>query len=171
MQMAVSGMSHVSNGSLLLTRRPWVLCEQKSRLWYALEEVMSVVAHAGCRNGSRDIDMLLHTLILMPVNYQREATKSSSSWNSALVRSSVLSCGLLVGGGLIDFMNTRLQDRLIESEILKIFADVAQGVACMHYLQPPLLHRDIKVGVPSENLVLTAGRKCSHCFFPMLQAL
>ena len=42
-------------------------------------------------------------------------------------------------------MNTRLQDRLTESEILKIFGDVAQGVACMHYLQPPLLHRDIKV--------------------------
>jgi AP2-associated kinase len=49
------------------------------------------------------------------------------------------------GGGLIDFMNTRLQDRLTESEILKIFGDVAQGVACMHYLRPPLLHRDIKV--------------------------
>jgi AP2-associated kinase len=49
------------------------------------------------------------------------------------------------GGGLIDFMNTRLKDRLTESEILKIFGDVAQGVACMHYLQPPLLHRDIKV--------------------------
>jgi AP2-associated kinase len=52
---------------------------------------------------------------------------------------------LMTGGGLIDFMNTRLQDRLTESEILKIFGDVAQGVACMHYLQPPLLHRDIKV--------------------------
>jgi len=51
----------------------------------------------------------------------------------------------MTGGGLIDFMNTRLRDRLIESEILKIFGDVAQGVACMHYLQPPLLHRDIKV--------------------------
>ena len=52
---------------------------------------------------------------------------------------------LTIGGGLIDFMNTRLQDRLTESEILKIFGDVSQGVACMHYLQPPLLHRDIKV--------------------------
>jgi AP2-associated kinase len=46
-------------------------------------------------------------------------------------------------------MNTRLQDRLTESEILKIFGDIAQGVACMHYLQPPLLHRDIKVSPPS----------------------
>ncbi|KAL6244948.1 Ark- serine/threonine protein kinase [Rhinocladiella similis] len=58
------------------------------------------------------------------------------------------------GGGLIDFMNTRLQNRLTEPEILKIFTDVAEGVACMHYLKPPLMHRDLKV----ENvLISTAG--------------
>ncbi|KAG5931831.1 hypothetical protein E4U53_001578 [Claviceps sorghi] len=58
------------------------------------------------------------------------------------------------GGGLIDFMNTRLQHRLTEPEILDIFADVAEGVACMHYLKPPLLHRDLKV----ENvLIVTRG--------------
>ncbi len=55
------------------------------------------------------------------------------------------------GGGLIDFMNTRLRNRLIESEILKIFSDVAEGVACMHYLRPPLLHRDLKV----ENVLIS----------------
>jgi AP2-associated kinase len=55
------------------------------------------------------------------------------------------------GGGLIDFMNTRLQHRLTEPEILKIFGDVAEGVATMHYLQPPLLHRDLKV----ENVLIT----------------
>jgi AP2-associated kinase len=55
------------------------------------------------------------------------------------------------GGGLIDFMNTRLQHRLTEPEILSIFADVAEGVACMHYLRPPLLHRDLKV----ENVLIT----------------
>ena len=54
------------------------------------------------------------------------------------------------GGGLIDFMNTRLQNRLTEPEILKIFSDVAEGVACMHYLKPPLLHRDLKV----ENVLI-----------------
>lgn len=57
-------------------------------------------------------------------------------------------CG---GGGLIDFMNTRLQHRLTEPEILKIFGDVCQGVATMHYLQPPLLHRDLKV----ENVLIS----------------
>ncbi|OBT38715.1 nak/nak-unclassified protein kinase [Pseudogymnoascus sp. WSF 3629] len=55
------------------------------------------------------------------------------------------------GGGLIDFMNTRLQNRLTEPEILKIFSDVTEGVACMHYLKPPLLHRDLKV----ENVLIT----------------
>lgn len=61
------------------------------------------------------------------------------------------------GGGLIDFMNTRLQHRLTEPEILQIFTDVAEGVACMHYLKPPLLHRDLKV----ENVLInaTASRK------------
>ncbi|KAL9056938.1 MAG: hypothetical protein Q9162_002604 [Coniocarpon cinnabarinum] len=62
------------------------------------------------------------------------------------------------GGGLIDFMNTRLKNRLTEPEILDIFGDAAEGVACMHYLRPPLLHRDLKV----ENILISKlpdGRK------------
>lgn len=62
------------------------------------------------------------------------------------------------GGGLIDFMNTRLQNRLTEPEVLKIFSDVALGVACMHYLKPPLLHRDLKV----ENVLITASGSTRH---------
>ncbi|KAB5558439.1 hypothetical protein GE09DRAFT_113799 [Coniochaeta sp. 2T2.1] len=68
------------------------------------------------------------------------------------------------GGGLIDFMNTRLQHRLTEPEIIKIFADVAEGVACMHYLKPPLLHRDLKV----ENVLITTtatSKKFKLCDF------
>lgn len=68
------------------------------------------------------------------------------------------------GGGLIDFMNTRLQDRLTEPEILEIFSDVAEGVACMHYLKPPLLHRDLKV----ENVLIArtaAARRFKLCDF------
>lgn len=68
------------------------------------------------------------------------------------------------GGGLIDFMNTRLQNRLTEPEVLNIFADVAQGVACMHYLKPPLLHRDLKV----ENVLIrtsSASRRYKLCDF------
>ena len=55
------------------------------------------------------------------------------------------------GGGLIDFMNTRLQHRLTEPEIVKIFSDVTEGLACMHYLDHPLLHRDLKV----ENVLIS----------------
>ncbi|KAL6871983.1 serine/threonine protein kinase [Trichoderma novae-zelandiae] len=68
------------------------------------------------------------------------------------------------GGGLIDFMNTRLQHRLTEPEIVNIFADIAEGVACMHYLKPPLLHRDLKV----ENVLITntpAGKRFKLCDF------
>lgn len=57
------------------------------------------------------------------------------------------------GGGLIDFMNTRLQHRLTEPEILKIFSDAAEGTACMHYLESPLLHRDLKV----ENVLISTS--------------
>ncbi|KAI5928749.1 kinase-like domain-containing protein [Camillea tinctor] len=68
------------------------------------------------------------------------------------------------GGGLIDFMNTRLQHRLTEPEILNIFSDIAEGVACMHYLKPPLLHRDLKV----ENVLITLNgsrRRFKLCDF------
>ena len=68
------------------------------------------------------------------------------------------------GGGLIDLMNTRLQHRLTEPEITQIFTDVAEGIACMHYLRPPLLHRDIKV----ENVLITtrgSRRKFKVCDF------
>ncbi|KAG8883633.1 hypothetical protein FRB98_002883 [Tulasnella sp. 332] len=58
------------------------------------------------------------------------------------------------GGGIIDMMNRRLRERLTESEILQIFVDVCEGVACMHNLKPALLHRDLKV----EN-ILQAGEK------------
>ncbi|KAK9368327.1 kinase-like domain-containing protein [Lipomyces kononenkoae] len=65
------------------------------------------------------------------------------------------------GGGLIDLMNTRLQDRFTEAEILKIFSDIVEGVACMHYLEPPLIHRDLKV----ENVLISANGSCKVCDF------
>ncbi|CAA17045.1 Ark1/Prk1 family protein kinase Ppk30 [Schizosaccharomyces pombe] len=65
------------------------------------------------------------------------------------------------GGGLIDFMNTRLQHRLTEGEILKILADVCDAVAAMHYLDPPLIHRDLKI----ENVLLVAPNSYKLCDF------
>ncbi|KAF9165750.1 hypothetical protein DFQ26_009432 [Actinomortierella ambigua] len=55
------------------------------------------------------------------------------------------------GGPVIDIMNRRLQHRLTEPEILKIFSNVCEAVAYMHYHDPPVLHRDIKV----ENILLS----------------
>ena len=52
-------------------------------------------------------------------------------------------------------MNRRLRDRLTEPEILQVFVDVLEALACMHHLKPSLLHRDLKV----EN-ILQAGERC-----------
>ena len=49
------------------------------------------------------------------------------------------------GGGIIDLMNARLQNRLMEGEILKMFSDVVEAVCWMHTRDPPLMHRDLKV--------------------------
>ncbi|KAF9432869.1 hypothetical protein BGZ76_010197, partial [Entomortierella beljakovae] len=57
-------------------------------------------------------------------------------------------CG---GGPVIDLMNRRLQHRLTEPEILKIFSNVCEAVAYLHYCDQPILHRDIKV----ENILLS----------------
>lgn len=58
-------------------------------------------------------------------------------------------------------MNTRLQHRLTEPEVLRIFDHVTEGVACMHYLQPALLHRDLKV----ENVLIASNGIYKLCDF------
>lgn len=78
-------------------------------------------------------------------------------------------------------MNTRLQNRLTESEILKVFSDTvevrlgvvaprfargscrptSQAVAHMHYQSPPLIHRDLKV----ENILLSPPQTYKLCDF------
>ncbi|THH20483.1 hypothetical protein EW146_g868 [Bondarzewia mesenterica] len=65
------------------------------------------------------------------------------------------------GGGIIDMMNRRLRERLTEAEILQIFVDVCEGVAAMHNLRPPLLHRDLKV----ENILQSSATSYKLCDF------
>lgn len=65
------------------------------------------------------------------------------------------------GGGLIDFMNTRLQNRLTEPEVLNIMSQTTQGIAAMHALVPPLLHRDIKI----ENVLISKSGIFKVCDF------
>lgn len=64
-------------------------------------------------------------------------------------------------GGLIDFMNTRLQNRLQEFEVLTIISQIAQGVAAMHALRPPLIHRDLKI----ENVLISKQKEYKVCDF------
>ncbi|KAI9475386.1 MAG: kinase-like domain-containing protein [Benjaminiella poitrasii] len=65
------------------------------------------------------------------------------------------------GGGVIDLMNRRLQQRLTEPEILKIFSDVAEALAYMHYCNPPVLHRDLKI----ENILILNDHHYKLCDF------
>ena len=58
-------------------------------------------------------------------------------------------------------MNRRLRERLTEAEILQIFVDVCEGVACMHNSRPPLLHRDLKV----ENILQSSSISYKLCDF------
>ncbi|KAI0830886.1 hypothetical protein BC628DRAFT_1531622 [Trametes gibbosa] len=65
------------------------------------------------------------------------------------------------GGGIIDMMNRRLRERLTEAEILTIFVDVCEGLAAMHALKPPILHRDLKV----ENILQASATSYKLCDF------
>ncbi|KXS11910.1 kinase-like protein [Gonapodya prolifera JEL478] len=55
------------------------------------------------------------------------------------------------GGQVVELMNSRLDVRLNEMEILKIFSEVVEAVAALHYSRPPIVHRDIKV----ENVLIS----------------
>ncbi|KAJ3177297.1 hypothetical protein HDU87_004549 [Geranomyces variabilis] len=65
------------------------------------------------------------------------------------------------GGHLVDFLNTRLSNRLTEAEVLAIFSDICEAVAHMHYSTPPIIHRDIKV----ENVLIANDGNYKLCDF------
>ncbi|KAI5950876.1 hypothetical protein KGF54_003950 [Candida jiufengensis] len=63
--------------------------------------------------------------------------------------------------GLIDFMNTRLRNKLTEKEIIDIMYQITIGVAMCHHLRPPLIHRDIKI----ENVLIDSNHVFKLCDF------
>ncbi|KAG8730289.1 hypothetical protein FRC10_002925 [Ceratobasidium sp. 414] len=80
------------------------------------------------------------------------------------------------GGDIIDMMDRRLRERLTEKDILDICGRVrgasvsrlsteirvlTRAVACMHALQPALLHRDLKV----ENILQASETSFKLCDF------
>ncbi|CAL9736094.1 serine/threonine-protein kinase Akl1p [Monosporozyma servazzii] len=62
---------------------------------------------------------------------------------------------------LLDFMNQRLTTKLSEHEVLKIMYDVSVGIAQLHYLETPLIHRDIKI----ENVLVDSQNNFKLCDF------
>lgn len=69
--------------------------------------------------------------------------------------------------GLIDFMNTRLVNKLTEPEILVIMQNITEAIAHMHALNPPLIHRDIKI----ENVLLGDDGTYKLCDFGSVSSI
>jgi serine/threonine protein kinase len=55
---------------------------------------------------------------------------------------------------LVDYLNSRLENRPQEQEILFIFSQICSAVAHMHSFSPSIVHRDIKI----ENVLLNNGK-------------
>lgn len=64
-------------------------------------------------------------------------------------------------GHMVEIMNSRLQDRFTETEVLQIFTDVCHGVDHMHSQSPPIVHRDLKI----ENVLLSSEGRYKLCDF------
>ncbi|KAJ2686052.1 Ark- serine/threonine protein kinase, partial [Coemansia sp. RSA 1285] len=63
-------------------------------------------------------------------------------------------------GDVLSLLNDSLPNGLGEHTILQIFSDMCKAVAHMHYQNPPLLHRDLKI----EN-ILASGATYKLCDF------
>ncbi|KAH9816021.1 kinase-like domain-containing protein [Melampsora americana] len=105
---------------------------------------MAVPDKAGLVEVRKEVDVMKQLRPHKHVVYFIEASASS-----------------IVGGGIIDLLNSRLQNRLTESEILKIFSDTVEAVAHMHSQTPVLMHRDLKV----ENILVAAPNLYKLCDF------
>ncbi|KAI9290824.1 kinase-like protein [Neoconidiobolus thromboides FSU 785] len=64
-------------------------------------------------------------------------------------------------GTLFDLMKSREPVFFNEKEILFLFHDICMGVAAMHYHEPAIVHRDIKV----ENVLISYNKRFKLCDF------
>lgn len=62
----------------------------------------------------------------------------------ASISYAVLSFLFYVGGPVVNLMNQRLQMGFTEAEVLQIFCDTCEAVACLHQRMTPVIHRDLK---------------------------
>ncbi|XP_062409780.1 AP2-associated protein kinase 1 [Sardina pilchardus] len=54
------------------------------------------------------------------------------------------------GGQVVNLMNQRLQTGFSEQEVMQVFCDTCEALACLHQGPNPIIHRDLKV----ENILL-----------------
>nr|XP_045620399.1 uncharacterized protein LOC123771725 isoform X6 [Procambarus clarkii] len=62
---------------------------------------------------------------------------------------------------LLHLMNDRINSGLTEAEVLKIFCDVCDSVSRLHHVNPPIIHRDLKV----ENILISSEGNYVLCDF------
>lgn len=67
---------------------------------------------------------------------------------------------LCTGGMLVDMLNSR-KEPLLPSEVLHIFYQMCVAVQHMHKLNPPVIHRDLKV----ENFLISSINTIKLCDF------
>ncbi|EGG03720.1 uncharacterized protein MELLADRAFT_49432 [Melampsora larici-populina 98AG31] len=120
---------------------------------------MAVPDKAGLVEVRKEVDVMKQLRPHKHVVYFIEASASSIVGGSGYEIFILME--LCPGGGIIDLLNSRLQNRLTESEILKIFSDTVEAVAHMHSQTPILMHRDLKV----ENILVAAPNLYKLCDF------
>eukprot|EP00013_Stygamoeba_regulata_P005828 CAMPEP_0177631186 /NCGR_PEP_ID=MMETSP0447-20121125/1612_1 /TAXON_ID=0 /ORGANISM="Stygamoeba regulata, Strain BSH-02190019" /LENGTH=349 /DNA_ID=CAMNT_0019132647 /DNA_START=216 /DNA_END=1265 /DNA_ORIENTATION=- len=59
----------------------------------------------------------------------------------------------LCSGTIVDLINSTLPEKLQQTRILAIFADVCRAVVHLHAMSPPIAHRDLKL----ENVLIANG--------------
>ncbi|XP_042232422.1 uncharacterized protein LOC121873162 [Homarus americanus] len=62
---------------------------------------------------------------------------------------------------LLHLMNEMIHTGLNEAEVLKIFCDVCDAVSRLHHVNPPIIHRDLKV----ENILISSEGSYVLCDF------
>lgn len=48
---------------------------------------------------------------------------------------------------MVNLMNQRLELGFTEAEVLEIFCDTCEAVACLHQCKTPVIHRDLKASL------------------------
>jgi len=65
------------------------------------------------------------------------------------------------GGTLLDMLNNNLENTLTEKALLEIFYQLSKCIDFCHSLNPPIIHRDIKL----ENFLIIPPKKYLLCDF------